>query len=99
MRELAILKIGLRTMFVFPNALPPHEQPLDRHWLSYPVTKHSTKKWGGNLRLPNSLRFKVCPDRDDPDTVAGLSIPCAMQPAEELRTRYRCSQESLESSS
>jgi CRISPR-associated protein Cmr1 len=27
--------------------------------LSYPVTNHSVQAWGGNARLPNSLRFKV----------------------------------------
>ena len=59
MRDLAILKIGLRTMFVFPNARPPHDRPLERHWLSYPITRHGTKLWNRNARLPNSLRFKV----------------------------------------
>ena len=76
MRDLAILKIGLRTMFVFPNAGPPHDWPLERHWLSYPITRHRTK-WN-NARLPNSLRFKV---RSDPATRKRLRgtifhVPC-----------------------
>ena len=73
MRDLAILKIGLRTMFVFPSARPPH----DRHWLSYPITKHNFPAWG-NLRLPNSLRFKVRPDPDDPKRLRGVvfHVPC-----------------------
>ena len=73
MRDLAILKIGLRTMFIFPNARPPH----DRHWLSYPITKHNFQAWG-NLRLPNSLRFKVRSDPDDPKRLRGVvfHVPC-----------------------
>lgn len=57
MRTLAIIKIGLRTQFVFPT--PPHVHPLPRHWLSYPITRHSTKRFDRNARLPNQLRFKV----------------------------------------
>ncbi len=41
MRKLAIVKIGLRTQFKFPNVSLPHAQPLDRHWLSYPITSHN----------------------------------------------------------
>ena len=77
MRVLAILKIGLRTMFVFPK--PPHTRPLDRHWLSYPIVKkHQTRQWGSNLRLPNSLRFKVRSDPDDPERLRGVvfHVPC-----------------------
>ena len=59
MRRLAEIKIGLRTQFPFLNVLPPHPQPLDRHWLSYPVTHHRTTAWKRDARLPNSLRFKV----------------------------------------
>lgn len=78
MRDLAILKIGLRTMFVFPNARPPHPQVLDRHWLSYPITRHRTRQWNNSLRLPNSLHFKVRPDWDDPQRLRGVifHVPC-----------------------
>jgi CRISPR-associated protein Cmr1 len=61
MKTLAVLKIGLRTQFVFPNAAPPHQHPLPRHWLSYPITRHTTKAFDRNARLPNQLRFKVRP--------------------------------------
>lgn len=73
MRDLAILKIGLRTMFVFPKTRPPH----GRHWLSYPITNHNVAAWK-NLRLPNSLRFKVRPDADDPKRLRGVifHVPC-----------------------
>lgn len=58
MRRLAEIKIGLRTQFKFKSGKHA-PAPEDRHWLSYPVTNHSVAPWGGNARLPNSLRFKV----------------------------------------
>ena len=79
MRHLAILKIGLRTMFVFPDTRrPPHPEPLDRHWLAYPITRHGTSRWKRNARLPNSLRFKVRPDHNDPKRLRGVIFhaPC-----------------------
>ena len=78
MRDLAILKVGLRTMFAFPNARPPHPRPLERHWLSYPITRHGTKRWNRDARLPNALRFKVRPDRDEPKRLRGVifHVPC-----------------------
>ena len=73
MRDLAILKIGLRTMFAFSNATSP---PQDRHWLSYPITNHPVGRWRNmGLRLPNSLRFKVRPDPDDPRRLRGVIFP------------------------
>ncbi len=70
MRELAKLKIGLRTQFPLNSGNhAPH--PEARHWLSYPVTHHSVKPWdqavkkpkikrlGLGNRLPNMLRFKA----------------------------------------
>ena len=82
MRDLAILKIGLRTMFVFPDTKPPHSRPLDRHWLSYPITRHGTKRWDRNARLPNSLRFKVRSDPGDPKRLRGVvfHVPCRPPP-------------------
>jgi CRISPR-associated protein Cmr1 len=59
MRELAILKIGVRTQFVFPQERSPHQRPYHRHWLAYPVTRHEVKAWKKGSRLPNTLRFKV----------------------------------------
>lgn len=79
MRHLAEIKIGLRTQFKF-NTGGPHPKPLDRHWLSYPVTKHGVQGWG-NLRLPNSLRFKVRQDPAGKLYGAIFHIPCS-PPAE-----------------
>lgn len=59
MRELAQLKIGLRTQFAFPDERPPHQNALPRHWLSYPITRHTTAAFPRDARLPNSLRFKA----------------------------------------
>lgn len=82
MQELARIKIALRTQFKFhsgKDALAPEA----RHWLSYPVTNHSVKSWGGNARLPNSLRFKVRPAPGNPHQVVGVifHVPCLPPPA------------------
>lgn len=57
MKELAELKIALRTHFKFSSGKNA-AKPEDRHWLAYPVTNHNVRAWE-NARLPNSLRFKV----------------------------------------
>ena len=77
MRTLAEHKIGLRTQFEFHTGKDA-PQPEARHWLAYPVTNHSVKDWGGDARLPNSLRFKVCPAPGDAGKVVGLifHVPC-----------------------
>ncbi len=59
MKTLAIIKIGMRTQFRFPNARPPHQNIERRHWLSYPITTHATRAWDRGARLPNQLRFKA----------------------------------------
>lgn len=62
MKTLATIKINLRTQFRFTTGeRSPH--PEDRHWLAYPVTRHSVAAWG-NCRLPNQLRFKVRRSKD-----------------------------------
>ena len=78
MKTLAIVKIGLRTQFVFPNVAPPHPHALPRHWLSYPITKHTTRAFDRNARLPNTLRFKVRPAPGNPKQVVGVivHVPC-----------------------
>jgi len=62
MKTLAIVKIGLRTQFSSRTGKDA-PKPEERHWLSYPVTKHNVSGWRekgkGDFRLPNSLRFKV----------------------------------------
>jgi CRISPR-associated protein Cmr1 len=61
MRELAVVKIGLRTQFIFAMNLAnsdrkitnkkgeevgiSHGQPQHRHWLSYPATNHDVSSW------------------------------------------------------
>lgn len=78
MKELAVLKIKLRTQF--PLSAGKTQHPEDRHWLSYPVTNHQVTSWGGN-RLPNSLRFKIRKTEDD--TLVGMifHMPCLPPPA------------------
>ncbi len=56
MRDLALVRMGVRTQFVFTN-----KSPDNRHWLAYPVTKHPVSFWGRNSRLPNTLWFTVRP--------------------------------------
>jgi CRISPR-associated protein Cmr1 len=82
MKELAEIKIGLRTQFGFKtgkNAL----QPEARHWLSYPVTNHSVRPWGNNARLPNSLRFKIRSLAAQPEQLVGVIVhlPCLPPPS------------------
>lgn len=76
MKTLAEIKIASRTQFKFPNAAPPHPAPLDRHWLSYPITKHGVRTWERNARLPNSLRFKVRKTDDGKLIGVIFHIPC-----------------------
>ena len=80
MRRLAEIKIGLRTQYVFPDVRPPHPQPLARHWLSYPITNHTTSAWDRNARLPNSLRFKVRAERDGQLRGVIFHVPCLPPP-------------------
>lgn len=57
MRTLAELKIGFRTQFRVSGT---GQGPQERHWLAYPVTKHSVGEWERQkARLPNQLRFKL----------------------------------------
>lgn len=83
MRVLAIVKIALRTQFAFPSTPPPHPTVQDRHLLSYPITKHTTRAWSNTFRLPNSLRFKVRRDRANPQRLIGVifHIACSPPPA------------------
>lgn len=79
MRRLAEIKIGLRTQRAFQFSMGKNTaEPELRHWLSYPVTNHNVTAWrdkGRDLRLPNSLRFKV---REDGRHLRGVvfHVPC-----------------------
>jgi CRISPR-associated protein Cmr1 len=80
MRQLAEIKIGLRTQFKFTTGRDA-PAPESRHWLSYPVTNHSVKAWRergkGDFRLPNSLRFKVRSGADNKPYGVIVHVPCA----------------------
>ncbi len=75
MKELAGIKIGLRTQFRFSSGRDA-SVPEDRHWLSYPVTNHSVRSWGNNARLSNSLRFKVRRDTNGQLYGVIFHMPC-----------------------
>lgn len=76
MVQLAKAKIALRRLFLFPHERPDG-QIHDRHWLSYPVTTHKVQAWDtSNLRLPNSLRFKVRPDANGKLHGVIFHVPC-----------------------
>lgn len=78
MRDLAIIKIRIRTKFKFPDA-SPHQCPHGRHWLAYPITHHDVIPWKKkNLRLPNTLRFKVRVEGNEPPKLRGVifHVPC-----------------------
>ena len=80
MKALAVIKIGLRTQFIFTTGKnAPRTE--NRHWLSYPVTNHSVSDWGNNARLPNSLRFKVRPTADGKLVGVIFHMPCLPPPA------------------
>lgn len=81
MRQLAEVKIALRTRFKFASGRnAPH--PEDRHWLSYPVTNHSVAAWDrAKLRLPNTLRFKLRPTADNKVVGVVFHMPCLPPPA------------------
>jgi CRISPR-associated protein Cmr1 len=76
MRDLAIIKISMRTQFIF-NSGKNAQAPEERHWLSHPITNHNVRAWGQG-RLPNSLRFKVRPNLKDPKQLIGtlFHVPC-----------------------
>lgn len=74
MKQLAELRISLRTRFRFTTGKKA-PAPEARHWLAYPVTHHDIRSWG-NLRLPNSLRFKVRPSPDGGLVGLVFHVPC-----------------------
>ncbi len=80
MERLAEIKIALRTQFKFTSGQSaPTPEP--RHWLSYPVTRHSVKPWGNNARLPNQLRFKARPMSDGKVVGVIFHVPHLPPPA------------------
>lgn len=79
MTKLADLKIRLRTSEALKLDRGQHPRPEAIHWLAYPVTNHVVGPWGRNMRLPNSLRFKVIPHSDG---VTGTIFHCPCSPPE-----------------
>jgi CRISPR-associated protein Cmr1 len=81
MRRLAEIKIKLRTQpaFAFKDSGSGLDaiNPEPRHWLSYPVTHHDVAQWKkANLRLPNTLRFKVRPTANGQLQGVIYHVPC-----------------------
>ncbi|RTZ80010.1 MAG: hypothetical protein DSZ01_02810 [Gammaproteobacteria bacterium] len=74
MRQLAEIKIGLRTQFAFRSGKKA-SRPESRHWLSHPVTHHNVEPWKQG-RLPNSLRFKVVRDANGRLHGRIFHVPC-----------------------
>lgn len=74
MRELAVIKVGFRTQFVFTTG--QSNTPEERHWLAYPVTRHSVTSWVKDARMPNTLRFTVRPVKKDKLQGVIFHVPC-----------------------
>lgn len=85
MQKLAEIKIEFRTHFKFRNGRNTNV-PEERHWLSYPVTNHKVKPWG-QVRLPNSLRFKVRPDSAGKLVAVLFHVPCS-PPKKQFQPNY-----------
>ncbi len=71
-----------------PKGIQPHQKPQKRHWLSYPVTKQNVASWG-NLRLPNSLRFKVRQDTRNSRKLGGIIFHMPCLPPEEFQPKTK----------
>ncbi|NLV30972.1 MAG: hypothetical protein GXY47_07415 [Acidobacteria bacterium] len=84
MKELALVKIGLRTQFRFTTGREA-EAPEPRHWLSYPVTNHWVRSWERSARLPNTLRFKIRRDAQDERKLRGIIFHMPCLPPESFR--------------
>lgn len=78
MRELARIKIALRTGFGFANG---KNGPLEsRHILSYPITNHNSRDYEKNARLPNQLRYKVHKTNDGTYLPVAFHFPIKTPP-------------------
>jgi CRISPR-associated protein Cmr1 len=75
MKELARVKIALRTTFKFA---PSRVHKVDRRpMLVYPVTNHPVTAWSNQAHLANQLRFKVIVSRDQFFGIA-YHLPCGV---------------------
>ena len=84
MATLSEVRKSVRDTFKFSSLASPQLG----HWLAYPVTKHGVPDWKSK-RLPNSLRFKVRRNKDNPDQCEGIVFhmpcmpPCGFNPRED----------------
>ena len=65
----------------------PYQNVEPRHWLSSPITTHMTRAWNRNARLPNSLRFKIRLDPNDPKNLVGVIFHVACLPPPEFQPK------------
>ncbi len=75
MKELAKIKIGFRVDLGFNSG--ENAAVEGRHIIAYPVTKHSTRDFDRNARLPNQLRFKVNKTADGKYLPTAFHFPVA----------------------
>lgn len=75
MKFLAQTKIDFRVALGFNSGdNSPKVEP--RHVIAYPVTKHHVAQWGRNVRLANTLRFKLHTESDGTLRTLIYHTPC-----------------------
>ena len=75
MKFLAQTKIDFRVELGFSTGdNSPKVEP--RHVIAYPVTKHHVGQWGRNVRLANTLRFKLHAESDGTLRALIYHTPC-----------------------
>lgn len=75
MKFLAQTKIDFRVALGFNSGEnSPKVEP--RHVIAYPVTKHHVGQWGRNVRLANTLRFKLHAEADGTLRALIYHTPC-----------------------
>jgi CRISPR-associated protein Cmr1 len=75
MKFLAQTKIDFRVALGFNSGdNSPKVEP--RHVIAYPVTKHHVAQWGRNVRLANTLRFKLQAESDGTLHALIYHTPC-----------------------
>ncbi len=92
MKQLAEIKISLRTQPAFAFKGKPSGRAEPRHWLAYPVTNHDVSDWKRDkLRLPNTLRFKVRPTAKG--QLQGLIYHMPCKPPPEFQPTFKILEE------
>ncbi len=75
MKFLAQVKIGFRTELGFTTG-DNSTRVEPRHIVAYPVTKHHVGSWGRNVRIANTLRFKITTEADGGLRALIYHTPC-----------------------